>query len=1159
MIRAARATLYVLISIAASNSSAAAQVSDGGAADIMLHQAPAVGRETTGQITLSNLPAGADYSVVLYASEGIEARLAVSSGRVAYDGRAVVELTLTVTKTGYHWVGLRVEGNEFSPFAVEYDIASSQDRGVISRDLSVRRFDREREILSAAGIDVRRAFMNQGPVDAGYRYLEQGASLPELDRAVHLAMAASDSLPFTTAEDLLQRARRSIDAPTDGRPQPTSPSVSSSQCPAGQVYLAGQITYFDLDEGVRRPLPGVFLKISMFDPATGDDDLSYVSYYVNEQGYFGPYCTELLHDGTANVAVYTKNRYVGIRTKGADPMNAFPGMWLNRHYLANTSFLPIEVTDNEVAHILRVYEEAVPVMHSTFGYTRPFIWAQFAPDEGDTDWYCPSWWPCGLQGFDEMIFLHGRTASPHQEYVWGPRGEHAMVHEYGHAYGNHLVGGDFIGHLPDATVGCLFHSFHQEDNPSCALSEGFADFVSWASRRPHNGFFHYPGPEIRGGGNTSPLTAAGVAFYLYDLLDANNFPLTRPSAIPLDDDGVSVPGQYLVDVLRRDPESIIGAIAYYENVGPPIQYPEFQPYGGAWPHLPSGAPSPPVGFTAARSAQVWRLNFFGVTPKPDVRSVSPNAVPLGSTTRVALDGFYFNTQFPPTVVVSGSGVSVSNVSVPNNQHLEFDLSVAPTATAGLRSIVVDHAGNADSTFTGAIEILAPYAVSAGAPDLVTVKTTYPLTGGANYPSTGWRWDELYNSTYTLWAQGQSSSFIAYAGIYAMDWRLTATRSADGNTGAGYAQTWICIPYSYASCPGSPEVAPPVATVASSPSNPHDGGPHHFGSGLWVEPHGRPARQGYSLANATRLDAVNLFESTEALHVVVGDARVDVVPAPPRAEVRTYSVSVTSRQQVRTGFAVDPDLGVDPADDQMEVFEATGEIVVSDGDYAIGYFFTSEGSQLPIRVRQYSTDPAVGWYPDPTDDVAAATELRSSRSRLISGAHDVRFLAFPTGRPRGYEVSVVRGPSAAHVRAAMASMETGRRAEQGAIPPTFEVRATVSGALATSLPSGVSMSRMDGAAAALSPAEIRTAVRDHGIRAMHVGIPRAAIGETMTVRIYDTQGGLVETMTFPAVEAGYFQIDWDGTDSTGRKAPRGVYTVRATLGQETQTSRFVLVR
>jgi subtilisin family serine protease len=88
---------------------------------------------------------------------------------------------------------------------------------------------------------------------------------------------------------------------------------------------------------------------------------------------------------------------------------------------------------------------------------------------------------------------------------------------------------------------------------------------------------------------------------------------------------------------------------------------------------------------------------------------------------------------------------------------------------------------------------AEFGVMPNAPGLVTVKGTYQLTATATHPATNWQWDRSDDggANWYLWANAQNTQFLASAGNYTINWRVSATRSADGHSATVYATTVVC--------------------------------------------------------------------------------------------------------------------------------------------------------------------------------------------------------------------------------------------------------------------------------------------------------------------------------------------------------------------------------
>jgi hypothetical protein len=62
----------------------------------------------------------------------------------------------------------------------------------------------------------------------------------------------------------------------------------------------------------------------------------------------------------------------------------------------------------------------------------------------------------------------------------------------------------------------------------------------------------------------------------------------------------------------------------------------------------------------------------------------------------------------------------------------------------------------------------------------------------------------------------------------------------------------------------------------------------------------------------------------------------------------------------------------------------------------------------------------------------------------------------------------------------------------------------------------------------------------------------------SVEVFDARGALVRTLVRGSVPSGRYEIDWDGHDSAGRPAPKGVYFFRFNAGKVLQTKKAVLL-
>ena len=64
---------------------------------------------------------------------------------------------------------------------------------------------------------------------------------------------------------------------------------------------------------------------------------------------------------------------------------------------------------------------------------------------------------------------------------------------------------------------------------------------------------------------------------------------------------------------------------------------------------------------------------------------------------------------------------------------------------------------------------------------------------------------------------------------------------------------------------------------------------------------------------------------------------------------------------------------------------------------------------------------------------------------------------------------------------------------------------------------------------------------------------------MNITVYDIAGRRVRTLESGMQQPGRRMATWDGKDAHGIQAARGVYYIRANLGDQKFTSRVVLLR
>jgi Repeat of unknown function (DUF346)/Quinohemoprotein amine dehydrogenase, alpha subunit domain III len=146
---------------------------------------------------------------------------------------------------------------------------------------------------------------------------------------------------------------------------------------------------------------------------------------------------------------------------------------------------------------------------------------------------------------------------------------------------------------------------------------------------------------------------------------------------------------------------------------------------------------------------------FTVTAPPTTSSAQPNSMVQGATGNVQLNGANYVTT--PTVVFSGSGITVNNVTRNSSVQLTVNITVAANAATGARNVTVTNPDQGTTTANGIFtvtgtdngqlpfqlvsgSILGSPAVTTNAPNTVLVYSTSAANGSiqgrANFGS-GW--------------------------------------------------------------------------------------------------------------------------------------------------------------------------------------------------------------------------------------------------------------------------------------------------------------------------------------------------------------------------------------------------------------------------------------
>lgn len=75
---------------------------------------------------------------------------------------------------------------------------------------------------------------------------------------------------------------------------------------------------------------------------------------------------------------------------------------------------------------------------------------------------------------------------------------------------------------------------------------------------------------------------------------------------------------------------------------------------------------------------------------------------------------------------------------------------------------------------------------------------------------------------------------------------------------------------------------------------------------------------------------------------------------------------------------------------------------------------------------------------------------------------------------------------------------------------------------------------------------------------HIGFNAPKKG-AVKLEIFDIHGSLVKTLLQGDIEAGYHELDWNGTDESGRNVPSGTYTYRLSAGETVLSRTMILMK
>lgn len=294
---------------------------------------------------------------------------------------------------------------------------------------------------------------------------------------------------------------------------------------------------------------------------------------------------------------------------------------------------------------------------------------------------------------------------------------------------------------------------------------------------------------------------------------------------------------------------------------------------------------------------------------------------------------------------------------------------------------------------------------------ITVKTAYV------YRSNHWgQWFERYNPDLRWYPStaGMQDTLrrIWPAGNYTEELRQDSSTSV---LRRGRLHITVCIPSSGCAL---------AASQAATPSTSAGDSSGIFGAGPWISwgtGAGRRVARLYDLWG--NHDPASPFATTAWMTVAGGrvqDPTGSWELAWSRRSnnftgVQLFDFMLVPREAspFAFGFALDPDLGADPADDAAGYAGDLGLIFVTDGDGALGILLLDGSGNAITTIEQYG----VG-HPAPHTTVEAWNSLHDAVGTMLPGPRDVQLLARaapPTG-PTTYTLAILRGTSLADLRA-----------------------------------------------------------------------------------------------------------------------------------------------
>jgi len=410
------------------------------------------------------------------------------------------------------------------------------------------------------------------------------------------------------------------------------------------------------------------------------------------------------------------------------------------------------------------------------------------------------------------------------------------------------------------------------------------------------------------------------------------------------------------------------------------------------------------------------LELMRPSEQPDSLTVTKRVVQVVRNTPFACSTFESITTWRTSDQYLSAGCSTQGSNI--QYRWRYDVGGAWTSyssdtlhdfpghtTSGIRQVSLE----VRNTSTGLSSFrTTPVTVQSGQVTLtgdaeITVKTTYTYT--SNHYGT---WYERFNPGLT-WYQGTTSTAmnrVWAAGVYTVELRQQDTMSSVYRRGR--LSISVCIPVSSCGPAVVLEGSAPAAAVADTAWSLFGGGPWlSWGSGG-----GAQALRLYDLlgehdggtpfTSATWLaDSAGSHLTLPASWTLEWQRRTLDLP-----DAQAFDVTIGGGSGPYTfGFALDPDVGPNAADDVSAYDAARGLVTARDGAQAVGYLLRGPSGNALASIQQYG----VGRWA-PSTPAAARQAQRQTGTRLLAGPRDVQFVlsAAETTGLATYTLVIVRG-------------------------------------------------------------------------------------------------------------------------------------------------------